>query len=264
MSPADPMTALTPDSPLDALRREIDAIDDAIVDLLVKRFAATARVKEAKSRDGSIASSPFRPAREAAVLRRLLDRSGTGLPANTLVGLWRVIMSSSTQSQAPVILHMSEVLGQDVATRIRVAQHFCGMEIRIHPDTTATFAALRRNPGDLALMAPSADWADPFCKGQAGEAAIIGTLPVTGETGAPALLIFGHADPQQSGNDETILLTPAPPAESSGVLWQARSGSWTVSSLPGFLAADFPPISSLLAGTAGARIAGRSPRPIKV
>ena len=147
------MTALTPDSSLDALRREIDAIDDAILDLLVKRFAATARVKDAKSRDGSIAASPFRPAREAAVLRRLAERSGARLPADTLVRLWRVILSSSTQSQAPVTLHVTEELAQDIAARIDVAQHFCGMAVRSHPDATAAFAALCHNKGDLALMA---------------------------------------------------------------------------------------------------------------
>lgn len=258
------MTALTPDSSLDALRREIDAIDDAILDLLVKRFAATARVKDAKSRDGSIAASPFRPAREAAVLRRLAERSGTRLPADTLVRLWRVILSSSTQSQAPVTLHVTEALTQDMDARLGVAQHFCGMAIRIHPDAAAALAALRHNTGDLALLPPTSDWAEPFCKGHAGEACIIGTLPVTAGPLVPDLLIFGHADPQPSGDDETILLTPADGAGLNGALWQAQSGSWTVSGLPGFLTADHPPISSLLSGDAQARIAGRSPRPLKV
>lgn len=258
------MTALTPDSSLDALRREIDAIDDAILDLLVKRFAATGRVRDTKARDGSIAASPFRPAREAAVLRRLAGRSGTALPADTLVRLWRVILSSSTQSQAPVTLHVTQALAHDMDARLSVAQHFCGMELRIHPDAAATFAALHGNRGDLALMAPSCDWANPFCEGQAGEAGIIGTLPVTAGAGVPSLLVFGHADPQRSGDDETIILTPVPPAGLDGILWQARSGGWTVSSLPGFLAADQPPVSSLLAGTPGARIAGRSPRPLEV
>ena len=64
------MTAHTPDNALDAIRREIDVIDDQVLDLLERRFAATRRVKATKASDGSIASSPFRPAREAAMLRR--------------------------------------------------------------------------------------------------------------------------------------------------------------------------------------------------
>lgn len=258
------MTALTPDLSLDALRREIDAIDDAILDLLVKRFAATARVKDVKARDGSIAASPFRPAREAAVLRRLIERGCTALPPDTLVRLWRVILSSSTQSQAPVTLHATEALAQNMPLRIDIAQHFCGMEVRVHADAAAAFAALRLHPGDLALMAPSDDWARSFCEGQAGDAAIIGTLPVTAGLQVPDLLIFGHADPQPSGDDETILLTPVARAGLEGTLWRAQSGGWTVSGLPGFLGPDDPLVSSLLAGSAGARIAGRSPRPLKV
>ena len=43
------MTAATPDKSLDAIRREIDSIDDQILGLLMRRFAATARVKASKA-----------------------------------------------------------------------------------------------------------------------------------------------------------------------------------------------------------------------
>lgn len=66
------MTFDSPDTSLDAIRREIDAIDDDILLFLMQRFAATEKVKATKSHDGSIASSPFRPAREAAVMQRLI------------------------------------------------------------------------------------------------------------------------------------------------------------------------------------------------
>lgn len=79
---------------LDDIRREIDGIDDAIFDLLIRRFEAMARVRAKKSGDGSIATSPFRPAREAAMLRRLLTRNGRRLPPELLVRLWRVILSA--------------------------------------------------------------------------------------------------------------------------------------------------------------------------
>ena len=70
------MTFDSPDTSLDAIRREIDAIDDDILLLLMQRFAATEKVKATKSHDGSIASSPFRPAREAAVMQRLIREAG--------------------------------------------------------------------------------------------------------------------------------------------------------------------------------------------
>ena len=86
---------------LDDIRREIDHIDDAIVDLLARRIAAAERVRGHKFPSGGSAPSPIRPAREAAILRRLLGRAGDTVPADLLVRLWRIILTSSTLAQAP-------------------------------------------------------------------------------------------------------------------------------------------------------------------
>ena len=128
------MTADTPDTSLEAIRREIDSIDDQILQLLKQRFAATARVKATKAHDGSIAASPFRPAREAAMMQRLIGEAGGTLNPELLVRLWRVILSASIQSQAPVTLHMDSALGHDLATRLLVAQQFCGIRCVLQPN----------------------------------------------------------------------------------------------------------------------------------
>ena len=70
-----------PAGALDRIREEIDAIDDAMLALLAKRFAAVEEVKRIKAASGAIAQSPIRPAREAAILRRLVlakPDSGSG------------------------------------------------------------------------------------------------------------------------------------------------------------------------------------------
>lgn len=252
-----------PDNPLAALRREIDIIDDAIIDLLVRRFAATAKVKATKATDGSIASSPFRPAREASMLRRLLARGGSGLPPELVVRLWRVILSTSTQSQAPIVLHVDTALGEDLTARIDIAQNFPGMEVRLHPDAGGALEAVGKDHGDLAILSTKSDWADPFCAGRAAGATVIGVLPVIAAGPMPPLLLFGHAEPQASGEDETLIVSPAMP---SGLapLWRATSGAWALSSLPGFLEDDSAQLRDVLLSVPGARIAGRYPRPIKV
>lgn len=252
-----------PDNPLDALRREIDIIDDAIVDLLVRRFAATAKVRATKSKDGSIASSPFRPAREATMLRRLLARSGTSLPPGLVVRLWRVILSTSTQSQAPIVLHVDKALGEDMTARIAIAQNFPGMEVRLHPDASGALEAVGTDRGDLAILFTTSGWADPFCAGGAAGATVIGVLPGDGTGGVPPLLVFGHAEPQASGDDETLIVSPAMPSDPAS-LWQVTSGAWSITSLPGFLEDNHAPLRDILLSTPGARIAGRYPRPIKV
>lgn len=251
------------DTSLDALRREIDIIDDAIIDLLLRRFGATAKVRAAKSQDGSIASSPFRPAREASMLRRLLAKGGAGLPPDLVVRLWRVILSASTQSQAPITLHMDTAVGEDIAARIAVAQNFPGMEVRLHPETAGALQAVGQNHGDLAILATTSGWADAFCSGRAGDAAVIGRLPVTADSGVPPYLVFGHADPQASGDDETLIISQSRP---SGLapLWQAPSGTRSLTSLSGFLGEKDKHLGDILSVLPGARVAGRYPCPIKV
>ncbi|MCA3554276.1 chorismate mutase [Aestuariivirga sp.] len=251
------MTAETPEPSLDAIRREIDWIDGQILRLLVQRTAASARVKATKAHDGSIASSPFRPAREAAMMRRLIEVAGSALNPELLVRLWRVILSASIQSQAPVTLHLDWVLGQDLAMRLMVAQHFCDMAVEIHNNPSRALDAVGRAQGDLALIAPDADWAAGFASGAAGSAQVTATLPVFATGGQPQLLVFGHAAPQPSGDDETLLLLPCEKVTVAGALWQAHSGAATLASLAGFLD-HAPPLHP------GARIVGRYPRPLKV
>jgi chorismate mutase len=77
---------MTSDSPtLSDLRREIDQIDEALHDLLMKRAAVVDGVRAAKRQDGGGA---FRPAREAQVLRGLVRRHHGSLPRGLVVRQW--------------------------------------------------------------------------------------------------------------------------------------------------------------------------------
>jgi chorismate mutase/prephenate dehydratase len=258
------MTTLSPDNTLNAIRREIDSIDDQILDLLGRRFAATGRVKASKASDGSIASSPLRPAREAAMLRRLIARGGTGLSPEILLRFWRVILSASTQSQAPVTLHLDEVPGHDLGTRLLLGQHFCGMEVTVHTSPPRALAALHGSQGDLAIIATSSNWVQGFSPAESGFPRVIGTLPVISDGSQPQLLVFGYAEPQNSGDDETLILSPGSAPRFSSALWQVPSGDFTLTSLPGFLDGEDPLLREIISRLPGACIAGRYPRPIKV
>jgi chorismate mutase len=257
------MTKPSPDMTLDAIRREIDTLDDQILNLLEHRFAATRRVKESKARDGSINSSPFRPSREAEMLRRLVGRSGAAMSPDVLVRIWRVILSASTQLQAPVTLHLDVELGGDLDTRLLISQHFCGMSVALHSSPSHALAALQTSQGDLAVLSTTGNWALGYLPETKGAAQVIGTLPAVSRGSQPRLLVFGHAVPQETGDDETLVLSPGPLPELASALWQAVSGRFTLSSLPGFLTEKDSVLDSVLR-RGGACVAGRCPRPIKV
>ena len=99
-------------SPLDDLRREIDHIDDAIHDLLMRRAAVVERIGAVKAQldeqngitaNGPAAAQPIylRPAREAVILRRLMARHAGSFPATAVIRMWREMITALTRLQGP-------------------------------------------------------------------------------------------------------------------------------------------------------------------
>nr|RAV90565.1 hypothetical protein DBT45_10575 [Aerococcus tenax] len=97
--------AQNPEKALSDVRREIDTIDDAIQDLLMKRTELVVAVAEAKARSASAAGHgsfiAFRPGREAEVLRRLASRQKGRFPLKVVFRLFREVISTMTRIQGP-------------------------------------------------------------------------------------------------------------------------------------------------------------------
>jgi chorismate mutase-like protein len=85
-----------PSASLSELRRRIDEIDDQIHDLLMRRAQVVDEVRNAKRGTGA-----FAPAREAQILRRLLDRHGGRFPKAAVVRIWREITAAMVGLQGP-------------------------------------------------------------------------------------------------------------------------------------------------------------------
>ena len=100
----------TADTPLEDLRREIDEIDTALHDLLMRRSDLAARIGALKNGADGGTGSFLRPSREASILRRLIARHDGKLPAAVLVKIWRELMSALVRLQGPfgVAVYVSE------------------------------------------------------------------------------------------------------------------------------------------------------------
>ncbi len=85
-----------PDS-LEAIRSEIDRLDDALLELLERRIAASIKVAALKQADNS-GLLRIRPAREAAIIERLTGRASHASPA-LVAQIWRAVMAHSVQTQ---------------------------------------------------------------------------------------------------------------------------------------------------------------------
>src|SRR5439155_13146541 len=84
---------------LQELRKEIDAIDEGMHRLLMERADIIDRLIQVKQTQE--VGSAFRPAREAAMMRDLVQRHRGILPLDTVESIWRVIIATFTYVQAP-------------------------------------------------------------------------------------------------------------------------------------------------------------------
>ena len=87
----------TDEDKLRALRREIDAIDDSLHDLIIERTRVVERVREAKKGD----KIKIRPAREAEILYRLMARHSGAFPKRELSRMWREMIVATLRFEGP-------------------------------------------------------------------------------------------------------------------------------------------------------------------
>jgi chorismate mutase len=132
------------------LRREIDRIDETMHGLLMERGEIIDRLIAVKQTQET--GSAFRPAREAEMMRRLVDRHSGILPLDTAESIWRVIISTFTYVQAPFAVHADLSTG-DAAMRDSARFHF-GFTVPFvpHMGAASVVAAVSDSKGDLGLV----------------------------------------------------------------------------------------------------------------
>jgi chorismate mutase len=132
------------------LRKNIDRIDENVHSLLMERADIIDRLIAVKHTQES--GSAFRPAREADMMRRLVDRHRGILPLDTVEGIWRVIIATFTYVQAPFSVH-ADLSGGDAHMRDSARFHF-GFTVPFvpHMGAASVVAAVSASKGDLGLV----------------------------------------------------------------------------------------------------------------
>ena len=211
---------------MEAARAGIDAVDDEIHALLIRRAEHVGRIASAKGGGGGA----YRPAREARILRRLLEANRAPLDFAVVYRLWREMIGGFTAMQAP--LRVSVPHGSGLGALARA--HFGGAAlIGEHRDTEALAEAMAADDSLLALVEPQGWRICADGEGRGG-VRVIAALPFD----RPRLGAFcvARSDPQESGADRTLFAvagaTGAPAsletiAEDEGTLLVSRRGfSW--------------------------------------
>ncbi len=190
------METTAPALSLADLRAEIDRIDAAMHGLLMERGDIIDRLIKVKRTAES--GSAFRPAREADMMRRLVERHRGILPLDTAESIWRVIIATFTYVQAPFRVHADLAAG-DAAMRDSVRFHF-GFTVPFvtHIGASGVVVAVAGSQGDLGLVpaAPIAGSGAWWTMLEGNAPKIIARLPFLERADHPAgLPVFAIARP---------------------------------------------------------------------
>ena len=205
------------------LRREIDDIDNAMHDLLMRRASVVDRVKDLKQSDGDVI---FRPGREAEILRRLTARHTGPLSRNIVVRIWRELMSAFVSMQGPFVVAVWDNGGLgcwDVAR-----DHF-GTETTMtrHQSAGAVLHAIAEGTATVGVLPlPQDGEADPwwpaFSLGRDKRLQICARMPFASRGNSRGIrssaLIVSATAPEPSGNDRGLLLVECDDSTSRGRL----------------------------------------------
>ncbi|MGA2493463.1 MAG: chorismate mutase [Roseiarcus sp.] len=193
---------------LKGLRVEIDRLDAAMHALLIERSQIIDTLIAIKHRQGG--GSAFRPAREAAMMRAIVERHTGHLPLDTVESIWRVIISTFTYVQAPYSVHVDVSRG-DAAMRDSARFHF-GFTVPCapHMSAAAVIAAVANATGDLGMLAldrgpASGAWWMGLARPDAPK--VIARLPFVERPDHPAgMPIFVIARPLADGAARDVVL----------------------------------------------------------
>ncbi len=241
-------TAASPDpaASLSGLRAQIDAIDNSLHDLLMRRAGVVDQVGKL-ARAGKVA---FRPGREASIVRRLLARHAGPLPRRAIVRLWREMFAANIAIETPFAVTAFDDGSGGFATAAR--EHFGALTpLRLHRSPAQAIAEVSAGAATAAVLplpieeeSAQAAWWIALLHRDEPRIHVVARLPFwasprpDGANGVQALVVATSA-PDPSGQDRTLLGLEAPAEMSRGRLagdlaacGSYRSGSCCAATLP--------------------------------
>jgi chorismate mutase len=227
---------------LSALRAELDRLDDALHDLLMQRAAVVTRVAALGAQGKKV---PFRPGREADIIRRLLGRHHGPLPRRVLPRLWRELFAATTAMQGNFVITVCEADPPGGFATI-AREHFgVGTPLRVYRSPAQAIADVSSGVATAAVLPQPAEeepartaWWTALLHRDEPRIHVVGRLPfwaprADGASQARALVVAAAA-PDPSAQDRSLLGFELPPQMSRARLTAALT------------AAGLPPTSIIL------------------
>jgi chorismate mutase len=188
---------------MDTLRRDIDRVDTALLELIAERMELAQAVRRAKS-----GVDIWRPSREESHVRHLAQKAGDTSP-ELVSRIWAELTSASLTLQGPIKLHIA-LIGDELSGRTLVRDRFgASIPMQAYPTASAALAAAHNDPEGVAVVpAPGGMntwWTALGPRGAMSDMNILAALPRTGAWEWPVAVAVSKAGCAPSGEDHTLL-----------------------------------------------------------
>ncbi len=213
---------------LEALRREIDGIDDEMHELLMHRTSVVERIGAVKSRQATRVF--MRPAREATILRRLVERHRGRLPASVVVRIWREIVAATTLLQGPFSVAVHAPDGSVDYWDLARDHYGSCTQMTMHPTANSVIRAVVDGAATVAVLPlPEDGEPDPWWRLLVGAEErtprIVARLPFidggAGRLARKGALAIAQLEPEATGSDLSLVAVEASAEVSRGRLREA-------------------------------------------
>jgi chorismate mutase len=171
-----------PEKPaLDSLRRQIDAIDHQILDLLRQRTEVVESVRDLKSGE----PVKIRPAREDEILYRLVRRLEGSFPKASLARIWRELIVATLSFEGPFSVAVHAPDGEIGCWDLARDHYGSHTPMTAYPSVGRVVELVRNGSATVGVLAfPQRDDREPWWPQLAATAAdaprVIARLPMAG------------------------------------------------------------------------------------
>jgi chorismate mutase len=203
----------TTPSDLEGLRRRLDEIDDRLQDLLIDRAEIVSMVAASK-RGGNLPA--FQPAREAEIIRRLVERHHGAFPIATLVRMWREMLAATVGLQSPFAVAVFAPVDRPGFWDLSRDHYGSNTPILACNSVERVISAVIDGLASVGVLPmPQEREPDPWWRRllstDSSTPRVIARLPFgapgNARTGGADALAIGYAEQHETGLDRTLLAT---------------------------------------------------------